>query len=124
MKSRRGFTVVEVVIAIVVMSVGLLGLVTASAMVTRMIARGQRTAKGSTWGARRLEILRTTGCSSQAAGYDTLYTQSHVAVATNSWMFTNTTQGNAWTVVDTVSYQTAQGKWRKDVLETEVSCRF
>jgi prepilin-type N-terminal cleavage/methylation domain-containing protein len=124
MKSRRGFTVVEVVIAIVVMSVGLLGLVTASAMVTRMIARGQRTAKGSTFGARRLEILRTTGCSSQAAGHDTLYTQSNVAVATNSWVFSATTQANAWTVVDTASYQTAQGKWRKDVLETEVLCRF
>ena len=38
--SQRGFTIVEIIIAIVVLTVGLLGLVSTAALVTRMIARG------------------------------------------------------------------------------------
>ena len=41
MKREQGFTLVEVIIAILVLTVGLLGLVTSAALVTRMIGRGQ-----------------------------------------------------------------------------------
>jgi len=123
MNSERGFTIVEVVVAIVVLTVGLLGLVTTSALVTRMIARGQRSANAATFAARRLEVLRATGCTSQAAGQDTLYTQSGTVLATNSWGFT-TASSKAWTVVDTVHYQTAQGNWRTDIVENELLCVF
>ena len=123
MKNERGFTIVEVIIAIIVLTVGLLGLVTTSALVTRMIARGQRSASGATFASKRLEQLRVTGCKSQAAGKDTLYTQNHQPVATNSWVFTNATNSH-WTIVDTLKYQTSKGAWRTDILETQVSCLF
>jgi prepilin-type N-terminal cleavage/methylation domain-containing protein len=123
MKSERGFTIVEVIIAIIVLTVGLLGLVTTSALVTRMIARGQRSANGATFASKRLELLRVTGCKSQAAGKDTLYTQSGTAVATNSWVFTDATNKH-WTILDTLRYQTSMGAWRTDILETQVSCLF
>ena len=123
MRGERGFTIIEVVVAIVVLTVGLLGLVTTSALVTRMIARGQHSANGATFAARRIEILRATGCTSQAGGRDTLRTQSGTVVATNSWGFTNPTP-NHYTIVDTARYQTAQGNWRTDIMESEVSCIF
>jgi len=123
MKTERGFTIVEVIIAIIVLTVGLLGLVTTSALVTRMIARGQRSANGATFASKRLELLRVTGCKSQAAGKDTLYTQSGTAVATNSWVFTDATNKH-WTILDTLRYQTSMGAWRTDILETQVSCLF
>ena len=123
MKTERGFTIVEVIIAIIVLTVGLLGLVTTSALVTRMIARGQRSANGATFASKRLELLRVTGCRSQAAGKDTLYTQSGTAVATNSWAFTDATNKH-WTILDTLRYQTSMGAWRTDILETQVSCLF
>jgi len=44
LKQQQGFTLVEVIIAILVLTVGLLGLVTSAALVTRMIGRGQRSA--------------------------------------------------------------------------------
>ena len=123
MKNERGFTIVEVIVAIIVLTVGLLGLVTTSALVTRMIARGQRSNNAATFAARRLEILRATACRARAAGKDTLTTQSGTVVAINSWGFND--QGNKhWTVVDTATYQTAQGNWRTDIMETEVSCLF
>ena len=123
MKSERGFTIVEVIIAIIVLTVGLLGLATTSALVTRMIARGQRSANAANFASKRLELLRVTGCRSQAAGKDTLYTQSGTAQATNSWVFTNATNSH-WTIVDTLKYQTSKGAWRTDIMETQVSCLF
>src|SRR5438128_1090206 len=48
MKREQGFTIVEVIIAIMVLTVGLLVLVNSSALVTRMIAQGQRSAVAAT----------------------------------------------------------------------------
>ena len=123
MKNERGFTIVEVIIAIIVLTIGLLGMVTTSALVTRMIASGQRSANAANFASQRLEQLRVTGCKSQAAGKDTLYTQSGTVAATNSWFFTNATNSH-WTIVDTVKYQTSKGAWRTDIMETQVSCLF
>jgi len=39
-QGSQGFTIVEVIIAIVVLTIGLLALMSSSALVTRMIARG------------------------------------------------------------------------------------
>src|SRR3989441_10160283 len=72
MKRESGFTLVEIIIAIIVLTVGLLALVTSSALVTRMIARGQRSAMSATFAAQRLEQLRVTGCASRSAGTDLL----------------------------------------------------
>src|SRR5437588_6872352 len=68
MKREQGFTLVEVIIAILVLTVGLLGLVTSAALVTRMIGRGQHSAVAAQYAQRRLEMLRVTGCKSQTSG--------------------------------------------------------
>ena len=39
---EAGFTIIEVMIAVVILTVGLLGLTATSALVTRMLGRGQR----------------------------------------------------------------------------------
>ena len=41
MSSRQGFTLIEVLVAVTVLGIGILGLVGSSAMVTRMIGRGR-----------------------------------------------------------------------------------
>lgn len=123
MTGHRGFTIVEVLVAIIVLTVGILGLMTTTALVTRMIARGQRSANAAAFAGRRLEILRATGCKSQAAGRDSLTTQSGTLLATNGWFFTSK-PNMGWAIVDTATYQTARGKWRTDILETEISCLF
>src|SRR5438046_7732119 len=68
MKREQGFTIVEVIVAILVLTVGLLALVTSAALVTRMIGRGQRSAVSAQYAQRRLEMLRVSGCKSQAGG--------------------------------------------------------
>ena len=127
MKNERGFTIVEVVIAIMVLTVGLLGLVTAAALVTRMIGRGQRSAVGAQYAQRRLEMLRATGCSSQASGSEVMKRGS-VSIDSLSWTFTQmsipNSPANNWQIVVRSKYPTAIGKWRTDSTETQISCLF
>ena len=67
---RRGFTTVEIVVAIVVLSIGLLGLVSSAAMVTRMIGQGRRYSQTAALANQELEVLRAGGCAAMAPGTD------------------------------------------------------
>ena len=122
MKSQRGFTLVEILIAMVLLTVGLGGLVSTAALATRMIGRGQRSGVAAMFAARRLEQLRVTACTAQAAGSDTLY-RGGTWVAINSWTFSN--PGNStWSISFTSTYKTAGAHTRTDKSETEISCVF
>src|SRR5207245_5735254 len=92
---QRGFTIIEVIIAIIVLTVGLLGLVTTAALVTRMIARGQRSAMAATYAEQRMEKMRPAACNAgqRVNGTDTLYRGSNW-VSINSWSFTD--EGNSY----------------------------
>src|ERR1700704_3072081 len=120
LKTEAGFTIVEILIAIVVLTVGILGLVTTSALVTRMIARGQRTAVAAEFAAQRFERLRVSGCTNQAAGADTLKRGS-TWVAINTWTFSNVAT-STWRVVLQNTYKTLKNQTKTDVMETSISC--
>ena len=68
MTSERGFTIAEILVAILVLTIGLLGLVTTAGLVTRMIGQGQRYSEVSNFASERFELLRAQGCP--AAGRD------------------------------------------------------
>lgn len=122
MKREHGFTLVEVIIAIMVLTVGLLGLVTSAALVTRMIGRGHRSGVSAAFAARRLEMLRATGCQAQTSGNEVMMRGS-APLDSLSWRFVSAgTGGNHWRVIVRSKYQTALGQWRTDSMETEISC--
>jgi prepilin-type N-terminal cleavage/methylation domain-containing protein len=58
-RGSSGFTVVEVLVAVMVISVGLLALAGSSAAVARMLASGRQTTLAVAAGERRLEELRS-----------------------------------------------------------------
>lgn len=120
--SEAGFTIIEVIIAIMVLTVGLLGLVTTAALVTRMIGQGQRSAVAGTFAAQRMERLRTAACISaqRVNGGENLLRGSTV-VATNQWRFTNVA-GNTWRIDITTSYKTVKNRYRTERMETTVIC--
>lgn len=67
-RTQRGFTIIEIMIAIVILSVGVIGLATTAGLVTRMIAQGQRYSEAAALANRRFEILRSQTCASLASG--------------------------------------------------------
>ena len=121
-KSKRGFTIIEVIIAIIVLTVGVLGLVTTAALVTRMIARGQRSAVASAFASRRLERQRIAGCiaAQRVNGADTLYRGS-TWVATNTWAYTDAGNQNYRLKIVT-TYKTVKNNVRRDSTETTIPC--
>ena len=120
MKRERGFTIIEVIVAITVLSVGLLGLASTAALVTRMIAGGQRSAGAATFAVKRMEQLRISGCTAQTPGSESLYRGS-TKVATNNWSYTDA-GNNTYRVLLTTTYLTVKNRTRTDTLETAVSC--
>ena len=120
--NRGGFTIVEIIIAILVLTVGVLGLATTAALVTRMIGRGQRASAAAGFAQRRLERLRPGTClpALRVSGTDTLI-RGGGWVAINSWTWTN--QGNnIWRLTIRTQSKTTRNAIRTDSTETQIPC--
>ncbi|HEY3220522.1 MAG TPA: prepilin-type N-terminal cleavage/methylation domain-containing protein [Gemmatimonadales bacterium] len=121
-KNQRGFTIIEVIIAIIVLTVGVLGMVTTAALVTRMIARGQRSAAASAFASRRLERMRVAACvaAQRQNGSDTLYRGS-TWVSTNTWTYTDLGNQN-YRLKIVSAYKAVKNRIRRDSTETTITC--
>lgn len=121
----RGFTIVEVMIAILVLTVGLLGLMGSAALVTRMIARGQRSAVASIYATKRFEELRATGCKTRTNGSEQFYRGSTV-IGRNDWSWATiraTAYGTErYRVTLQTTHVTTQGRQRTETMEATISC--
>ena len=121
-RKQSGFTIIEIIIAIMVLTVGLLALVTTAALVTRMIARGQRSAVASMFASQRAEQLRPAACipAQRVNGSDTLWRGTNW-VAYNTWTFVD--EGNLYYRIRVATvYKTIKNQMRVDTLEMGVSC--
>jgi prepilin-type N-terminal cleavage/methylation domain-containing protein len=122
MTNQRGFTLIEVIIAIIVLTIGVMGLATTAALVTRMIARGQRSAMAATFAAQRMELERPAACiaAQRIGGSDTLYRGSSW-VASNTWKFVD--EGNSFYRLRVVTtYLTDRFNTRVDTMEAGITC--
>ncbi len=124
MNNRSGFTLIEVMVAIIILSVGVLGLISTAALVTRMIGRGNISTKATQLAETRLEILRqqalssTPSCSTLGAtgtpagpsGFSEAWTVTTPAASTSLRQFS-----------ETVTYPIARGT-RAATLSTQIRC--
>jgi prepilin-type N-terminal cleavage/methylation domain-containing protein len=121
-RPSSGFTLVEVLIALVVLALGILALTGSSAVINRMIGRGKIETQAAMAAARRTEILRrvagstTPRCSASefASGGPTLEDG-----LLSSW--TVPPSGSLRRVRVSVTYLTLRGR-RSAVLETSIAC--
>jgi len=127
--NRHGFTIVEIMIAVVILCVGLLGLASAGATVTRMLAKGKGNSLVADYTQRTLDSVRslnwcsgsptTTGTSTLKVGSQTLATGKINVAKFGS---------DGWTIVDSVTYYSWKANKRFQTstfaVETGVSCRF
>lgn len=135
-RNRRGLTVVEVIVALLVMTVGILAIMSTTVYATRTMMRGRLTDMAATYASARLEQLRASTCVNVANGGYSKYTsgpnsgqnitadtlkRSGVNLVINNWVYT--TPGNStYRVRMTTTFTAERAKVRTIVSETEVSC--
>lgn len=125
MSNRQGFTIVEVLVAMVVLSVGVMALVGSSALVTRMIGTGQHSTRAVQVAEQRLERLRQRArstpvpCANLANGITTATTDG----MNESYSVTADVAGAipVRTLTSSVTYRVPRG-WRTLTLTTIISC--
>lgn len=121
-QTRRGMTLIEILIALVVLAVGILALASTSAMTTRMIGRGKVETRAALAASRRMEELRLAAHGSTPRCSAPSFASGGPIVSgamTESWQVPAT--GKIRRVRVTVSYLTVRGI-RSAELETAVQC--
>jgi len=119
---NAGFSLIEVLVAIVILSIGLLALAQTSGTVSRMIGRGKQDTAASLVAQRRLETLRQTAasttpkCTSLAGG-----SASGANGSTESWTVAVSGSGDSRDVAVTVDYRIGRGT-RTVVIQSVLGC--
>jgi prepilin-type N-terminal cleavage/methylation domain-containing protein len=117
-----GFTLVEVLVALVVLVIGILALTGSSAVINRMIGRGKIETQAAMAAARRMEILRRAAGSTTPRCSGSEFASGGPALEDGllaSW--TVPPSGSLRRVRVSVSYLTLRGP-RSAVLETSIAC--
>lgn len=125
MKERNegGFTILEIMIAVVILMVGVLGLVMTAALTTRMMGRANRAQQAAAYASKRMEMMRVSACvaGQRNAGVDTLYRGSAM-IAYNTWDYADMgSQSYRLRVI--TQWETAKNQMKSDTLEQGVPCR-
>lgn len=119
-RGRSGFTIVEVLVAVMILGVGIVAMAGTSGMVTRMIGRGKVEGRVTQLATQRIERLRVTAYSAtpKCAG---LAGGGPVASGrlTESW--TVAVDGTGRLINVTVSYPTPRGT-RSRTLTAYIEC--
>ena len=100
-KARAGFTLVEVMVAMMILTIGLLGLASTSAVVVRQMGDAGRMGVAASVAQSRIEKLRLATCTTASAGSSTARGVSE------SW--TITPQVRSARIDVTVTYSTRRG---------------
>ena len=123
---KRGFTVVEVVIAMMILTIAILALASSAGLTTKMMMRGHNAEMASAFAMRRVDQLRLRACppaASRVNGADTLYRGGANWAAINNWVWTDA-GSNAYRVKVTTSYRSSNGMTGTNISESSISCVF
>lgn len=122
MRAERGFSLIEVMVAVVMLTIGVLALVSSSASVSRMIGSGRYSTEAGQRAQARVDYLRQlaggTAVPCTAAAFKT--DSSTSGGITEKWVVP--TAGNGRTVVLTMRYRTAY-RTRTDTVQVHLLCK-
>jgi type II secretory pathway pseudopilin PulG len=120
-RARRGFTIVEALVAVMLLAAGLLALAGTSASVSRLIGEGRRSSRAGALAFQRLESLRTTACLARSSGSDSVMNASGKTLSKNTWSYVDLGK-STYRIQLVVTYPARAGVTRADTLDQEVSC--
>lgn len=115
-KNSTGFTIIEVLIAITMLSIGLLGMLGASAATIRVLGESDRMVTAAYQANRELERLESLGCDAATSGSAT---EQRVDLA---WTVGGATTDRTRPITLTASYQMGRGRVRVDTFEKAIQC--
>jgi len=121
-KGNVGFTIVEVLAAIVILGVGVLATAGSAAMVTRMVGEGKQATRMAALASRRLEILRLAAYSTIPRCSSPRFTSGGPIISigiSETWFVP--AAGNVRAVSVAVSRPTVRGS-RSTVLRSLIAC--
>jgi hypothetical protein len=122
-RNRGGFTIAEVLVAVVMLTVGVMALVGSSAMVTRMVGGGRISTYSNQTVTARIEWLRqiaastATPCTSGSWKTDSALTGN----INEKWRIVDNS-GNSRRVQITLRYPVARGT-AHDTVDTRIMCK-
>ena len=115
----RGFTIIEVLIAIVILSVGVLGMVGSAGLVSRMIGQGKRNTQAALVAQQRMETIRETALSTNPRCTALANGTATTSGVTENWRVTGAGRSRRIRVI--VTYPTNRGV-ATDTVNTVVGC--
>jgi prepilin-type N-terminal cleavage/methylation domain-containing protein len=115
--SSGGFTVVEVLIAMIVLAIGLLGLLGAATAVIRNLGEGDKEVTSAYYANERLERLDALGCDQIANG-----SEVRQGIYNLSWTVDGSATSPVRHILLTVAYPLSAGRSRTDTLEKALTC--
>lgn len=114
---RDGFTLIELVVAIMILVVGVLGLAGTAGAVSRMVGGAAQQTIAANVAASRFERLRSLPCSQVVA--NTATTRS----IAEKWTVTTDPTSSNLMVTDSLTYNAAGGRTRLLVFESYIRCQ-
>ncbi|HEX4814946.1 MAG TPA: prepilin-type N-terminal cleavage/methylation domain-containing protein [Nonomuraea sp.] len=122
-RERRGFTIAEVLVAVVMLTVGVMALVGSSAMVTRMVGGGRISTFAGQTASARIERLRQIAASTPTPCTSGLWkTDSALTGNINERWEIQDNAGNSRRVQITLRYPVARGL-AYDTVNTRILCK-
>jgi prepilin-type N-terminal cleavage/methylation domain-containing protein len=121
-RTTSGLTLIEVLVAVVVLGIGIVALAGGSSLITRMIGRGKVETRAAEVASRRMEALRLAAGSTTPRCTATAFVSGGPAIqdgVSESWVVP--ASGKLRRVRVNVSYLTVRGP-RSAALETEIEC--
>jgi|688.fasta_scaffold152852_1 Tfp pilus assembly protein PilV len=117
LRRRRGFTIIEVIIAVSMVVFGVLALVGSGAMVSRMLSRGSRATRAAFYAQDHVERLRATPCQLLADG-----SANYGAGYALSWTVQSLVSGTYRPARVIARYTGVLGSTRADTMEVTILC--
>lgn len=118
-RDRRGFSIVELVVAVMILSVGVLGLAGTAAVVTQHLGSADLMSQSATLAQVRFEGLRARGCAAITGASTVVQGDSTAGNLTERWTASDVTR--AVSVVDSITY-TVRGRTTTHVYRSMIPC--
>ncbi len=116
LRNRAGFTIVEVIVAVMILVVGVLGLATTASAVSRLIGGGAQQTLAANVAQSRFERLRAQQCATVASG------SASSRGVSEEWDVEQVAP-NMFEVVVEVTYTTSAGPRTPPAFQTYIMCQ-